>query len=252
MYSRHGKPTRLRLRAAQKQGKESGLRGERLDLESDTPSSPERLESLEDLENARKKGLFSKVNDRFQDALQSGRGGDRVRNAAVEAGPDPGVTADDLAIRRAKNVTAQRMIVPEGVIIEGSMTSGSETEISGKIDGDVSVEGRLLLGASALVTGNVRATFCKIEGLVDGKVECSQELELGKTGRLNGDVLSGKSFYMAGQVFGNVTTGGMLHIAESAKLQGDVRVRRLTIEEGGVFNGSCVMRMPSQRKEGEN
>jgi cytoskeletal protein CcmA (bactofilin family) len=210
----------------------------------DTPSDPETPGALKDLRQPKWKMLFRKCNE----ALQTSRGSDRVRDVAAETGSDPHVAADDLAIRRAKSVNAKRMIIPEGVIIEGSMTGGSETEICGRVEGDVNVDGRLYLGASALITGNVRANYCRCEGLVEGKVECSQELTLGKTGRLNGDVLAGKAVHLAGQVFGNVATPGLLHLSGTGMLVGDVRVRRFLIEEGGIFNGRCAMRTPAQRE----
>ncbi|MBI5094803.1 MAG: polymer-forming cytoskeletal protein [Candidatus Hydrogenedentes bacterium] len=207
-------------------------------------------DTFEDLERASKKGtIFGRFNAAFHDVLQTSRGPNRMREPAVEAGDSPHVTADDLAIRRAKTVTSKRMVVPEGAIINGSMMSGSESEIGGRIEGDVTVDGRLLLGSSALVTGNVRATSCKVEGLVEGKMECTQELELSATGRLNADAIAGKKMVLCGQVFGNVSTGGMLHIMASAKVTGDIRARQIIIEEGAVFNGRCLMRPPAQRSE---
>lgn len=247
MYSRYGKPARVRLKAAQQRSKRAVPNRRPLDLESDTPSDPNVPDTYDELDQAKEKSLLQRFNEAFQGVLQTSRGTDRTRDAAAEAGEELRVTADDLAIRRAKNVSAKRMVIPEGVIIEGSMTSGSETEISGRIEGDVTVDGRLYLGASALVTGNVRANQCKVEGMVEGKVECSQELALGKTGRLNGDIIAGKAIHLAGQVFGNAATPGVLHLSETAKLIGDVRVRRLIIEEGGSFNGKCAMRTPAQR-----
>jgi len=212
-------------------------------------TSKERVpDTYEDLAAASKthEGIFGRMGQAFQDVLQSSRG-DRRRAPADEAGDDPSVTADDLAIRRAKSVKMQRMIVPEGVIIDGSMSSGSETEISGRIEGNVTVDGRLYLSASALVTGNVRATSCKVEGLVEGKMECSQELELGQTGRLNADALGGKGMVVCGQIFGNVSSGGVVRLAPTAKVTGDIRTRRLIVEEGAVFNGACRMRPPAQK-----
>ena len=141
------------------------------------------------------------------------------------------------------------MIVPEGVIIGGPMTSGAETEIGGRVDGDVTVDGRLFIGSTALISGNVRAVSCRVEGLVEGKVECSQELELGSTGRLNADVVSGKRVTLAGQVYGNVSTGGMLRLVSTGRIEGNIHARQLVIEEGAVFNGVCVMRTPAQRSE---
>ena len=202
-------------------------------------------DTFDELEKASKRrSIFSRFNAVFQDILQTSRGTDRT----VEPEDVPPLSADDLAIRRAKNVNAKRMIVPEGVIINGSMTSGSETEIAGRVDGDVVVDGRLYLGPSALVSGNVRAVSCKVDGLVEGKVHCSQELELGEAGRLNADALAGKRLVLAGKVFGNVTSGGMLHLLPSAKVYGNIRARKLVLDEGAEFNGECAMRPPVEKR----
>jgi len=87
----------------------------------------------------------------------------------------------------------------------------------------------LYLGASALVSGNVRATSCRVDGLVEGRMECTEELELGTSGRLNADTMAGKRIILAGQVFGNVSTWGVLRLVSSGKLTGDIRARRLVI-----------------------
>ena len=217
------------------------------------PQVEDAPDTYEALERAGKRdSIFSRLIQSTQEAISTNRGPGRVRSAAEEAGESPNVTADDLAIRRAKSVKPQRMVVPEGVIIQGNMSSGSETEISGRIEGDVTVDGRLYLGASALITGNVRATSCLIEGLVEGKVECSEDLELGRTGRLNADAMAGKEMNIGGQLFGSVSTGGIARLRATARLSGNIRARRIVIEEGAVFNGSCTMRPPAQRAEASN
>lgn len=213
------------------------------------PDPSDVPDTYEEMIKARRGSLLNRMNQAFQDVLQNSRGSStsRLRAPSKEGGSDPHITADDLAIRRARTVQLHKMIVPEGVIIDGSMTSGSETEIAGRIEGNVTVEGLLLLSASALVTGNVRATTCSIDGLVEGKVECSNELVLGQTGRLNADVMAGKLLNVAGQIFGNIASAGLVRLLATARVTGDIRARKLVIEEGAVFNGSCTMRPPSQR-----
>ena len=215
-----------------------------LELDFDNDSDFEKMGQ------AGKKGLLGRFNSRFNDKLQTSRGQDRQRDVVVETASIPDVKADDLAMRRAKTVSgsAQRMIIPEGVIIEGSLTSSSDTDIGGRIQGNITVEGRLNLGPSALISGNIRAGSCKIDGLVEGKVECSEDLELGPTGRLNADILAGKRIYLAGEVYGNVTTPGILRLAATSKVEGDVRTRSIMVEEGATLNGQCTMRAPSQQQ----
>lgn len=220
-----------------------------LKLDFDELSDPNAPDTFKDLEDAAKQGgILGRFSTALHGMIQTSRGGENIREPALEAGDDPRVTADDLAIRRAKHVNVKRMVVPEGVIIEGSMTSGAETEIAGRIEGNVTVEGRLHLAASALVSGNIRATTCTIEGLVEGKVECTRELQLGQSGRLNADVLVGKRAEIAGQVFGNISSGGALHLLPSAKINGDIRTKTLLMDQGAALNGTCSMR-PRQKRE---
>ena len=209
--------------------------------------APDTYEALQDATS--RQGLFGRVNQRFQDVLQTSRGPNRRVEPRTEGEGDPYVSADDLAIRRARNVSLQRMIIPEGVIIDGSMTSGSETEIAGRVDGDVTVDGNLNLGATSLISGNVRAATCQVEGLVEGRMECSEDLMLGQNGRLNADCMAGKRLTIAGQVFGNVSCSGILRLESSAQVTGNIRARTIVIEEGAMFNGGCAMRAPSQRSE---
>jgi len=220
-------------------------RQKHFDLGEHAPEEGNDADSFDELTRAGHKGS---IVERFHDLLVSSRGGERPLEPDADVDLGPKTTADDLAIRRAKSVSPQRMVVPEGVIIDGSMTSGSETEISGRVDGDVTVEGRLHLGATALISGNVRATSCRVEGLVEGRMECSQDLELGQTGRLNADTLAGKHMSVAGRILGNVSSGGVLRLAATSQVKGNIRAKRLVVEEGATFNGACTMRTPAQRK----
>ncbi len=222
------------------------------DLDSKKPSeSNPETDPYGELQKARRGSLFERMNQAFQDALQTSRGPSRVRAPIQELEQTPGTTttADDLAIRRARTVRAQKMTVPEGVIIDGSLISNAETEIAGRIDGDVTVEGNLLLEASALVSGNVKASSCRVDGLVEGKMECTQDVELGEHGKLNADVIAGKRVSIAGQVMGNILSGGLVRLTATSKVIGDIRANSLIIEEGALFNGSCTMRPVQRRTE---
>jgi cytoskeletal protein CcmA (bactofilin family) len=205
---------------------------------------------MREMEAAGRKGLFGRLNT----VIQQNRGDDRPAPSAAEAAPvaaaaaaAPAATADDLALRRPRVAATGKMFIPEGAIIQGNVTASSETEIAGKVEGDVTIDGVLTLGKSALVTGNVRAGSCRVDGLVEGKVECSEEMDLGQSGRVNGDVGAGKRINLSGQVYGNVITPGVLRMAQTCRVQGDVRARSLTMEEGATLDGSCIMRAPSQK-----
>ena len=206
-------------------------------------------DSFDDLEKAgNKSSIFSRFNKGFTDVLQNSRGQNRRHDPLPELTPvETPVPADDIAMRRGRNVRqVQRMVIPEGVIISGSISSSAEAEIAGRIDGDVLVEGNLYVAPTALISGSVKAASCRVDGLVEGKVECTGDLELAGTGRLNADALAGKRISLAGQVLGNVITGGLLKLEKTAKVTGDVRARRLQMEDGAILNGACFMRHQNQ------
>lgn len=223
--------------------------GKRLNPDDDAASKAGGS-TFEQLERASKKGaLFDRVGAAFHDALVTSRGGGgRARSVDDKGKSAAPAIASDLAIRRPKNEPRQRMIVPEGVVIEGSLTSGSETEISGRVNGNVAVEGLLHLGAKAIISGSVRAASCKTEGLVEGKMECSQDLELSHTSRVNADAVAGNQVLVAGKVLGNISSSGTVRLAPTCAVEGDINAKQLVIEEGAMLNGRCSQRAPVQRE----
>jgi cytoskeletal protein CcmA (bactofilin family) len=224
---------------------------------SDKNESPPRagetgmpeLGDFSDFARASRGGLFSRLAERFSEALQQGRGGARHRNAVAEMRRFPAIAPDDPATRRSRNVNLRRMVIPEGVTIEGSMNGGAESEIGGRIEGDLNVDGALFLLKTAVVTGNVRAGSCQMDGLVEGGVEVSNDLAIGKTGRLNANVVAGRNVDIAGQVHGNVSTPGRLKLAAGSVVNGDVHVRVLNMEEGAALNGVCTMRASEPKSD---
>ncbi len=200
--------------------------------------------SFEQMSEAGSAGLFSRISNKFNDALQSGRGSGQSSETSI---PMTQRTADEISLVRARSTKTQKMYVPDGVIIEGSLTGGSETEIHGRIEGNVTVDGLLFLGKTALITGNVRADTCQVEGLVEGKVECSNSLFVAASGRLAADAVAGKQVRITGKIEGNATTPGSLRIEAGGTVNGDVRARVFSMDDGAVLNGRCVMRAPAQR-----
>ncbi len=205
------------------------------------------IEKESEEEKAGRKGLFGGWNSWLNDAIQTGRAPERKLQMPAQpsevAASAPAPSAVDSAAQKTRPASGPgKMVIPEGVSIKGSLTGGPDTEISGHIDGDVNVEGRLLLGATARVSGKIHAGSCRVDGLVEGPVECLEEVEVGKSGRLNAGVSAGKRISVAGQIQGSIVTSGQLRLVAGAVVSGDIQARNLVIEEGAVFNGQCAMR----------
>lgn len=196
----------------------------------------------------KKSSLFGKFNKSFQDAIEDGRGEEALRQNVTQVPKAPVVPSDDIAVRSAKVQGAERMTVPEGVVIGGTLTSSSETKISGRVEGDVTVEAPLSLEASSLISGKVRAATCTLQGRVEGNLECTHDLVIGEGGNLSADAMSGKDMTIAGKVTGNVQCGGVLRLMKTANLKGNIHARSIVFDEGATFNGTCSMSRPNQGK----
>lgn len=98
-------------------------------------------------------------------------------------------------------------MITAGTKVTGDIVCNSDIRIEGTLHGNVTVKGKLVLGATGEIKGEINCQNCDIEGLVDGKVAIKELLSLRSTAKVIGDVVSGK----------------------------------LAIEPGAVFTGSCSM-----------
>jgi cytoskeletal protein CcmA (bactofilin family) len=85
-------------------------------------------------------------------------------------------------------------------------------------------------------SGNIR-----IDGLVLGKVQTSQDLVVGPSAQIEADVIAANAL-IAGTVKGNVTIKNSLSILETGKILGNISCVKISIREGGYFTGNCQMR----------
>lgn len=189
-------------------------------------------------------GLFSKISGRFNSAMQANRGG----GGGMASQPLPQRPTEEVSIARIRSSKGQKMYIPEGVVIAGSITGGLETEIHGRVEGNVSVDATLILGKNAVITGDVHAGSCQVDGTVKGVIKCTDDLVVAATGRLASDALAGKQIRVAGSIEGNVNTPGVLRIEAGGVVNGDVQARVFSMSEGAELNGRCSMRAQDQQE----
>ncbi|MGB0166369.1 MAG: bactofilin family protein [Luteibaculum sp.] len=97
--------------------------------------------------------------------------------------------------------------IVEGTVIEGEIKSDSNIRIDGIVKGVATTQGRLVIGPQGVIEGEVTCRNADIEGTLNGKITASELLTLKSTSKLTGDIIS----------------------------------RRLAIEPGAVFTGTCTM-----------
>ena len=80
----------------------------------------------------------------------------------------------------------------------------------------------------------------KIQGNVEGELKASGDVTVDSTAGIQASI-EGSNVTVRGQVTGNVTAKRRLTLGGSGRLNGDVRVGRLTVEDGATLNGNVTM-----------
>ena len=96
---------------------------------------------------------------------------------------------------------------------------------------------KTIISEDVEITGNVKsATHIQFDGKLNGDLNCAGIATLGKTAAIKGNV-NADSVTIAGNVVGNVVAKDRIEMKSTAKVQGDIRAKRLTVEDGVTFVG---------------
>ncbi len=85
----------------------------------------------------------------------------------------------------------------------------------------------------------------RIDGKFKGEINSEANLVIGETGKVDADITVG-SISISGEVKGNVTAKSKVSIHAPAVVRGNIKSPSLTIEEGVLFEGNCVMERAGQ------
>jgi cytoskeletal protein CcmA (bactofilin family) len=86
---------------------------------------------------------------------------------------------------------------------------------------------------------SVKGTF-RVEGEFKGDIETPENFIIGKTGVVHGTVKV-KNAIIGGQLFGNITAENKIELQSGSHVEGDIKTKRLVIDEGVFFEGNCSM-----------
>ena len=85
----------------------------------------------------------------------------------------------------------------------------------------------------------VRGTL-RIEGEFKGTIGTPESLVIGKTGVVHANVTV-KNAIIGGQLFGNIRAENKIELQSGSHVEGDIKTKRLVIDEGVFFEGNCSM-----------
>jgi len=108
-----------------------------------------------------------------------------------------------------------------GTNITGDIVSKGDFRIDGALIGNINISGKLVLGESGVIEGNIECSNADLSGNVKGTVKIIEILSLKSTAKINGDIVTGKLAIEAGAIFtGTCNMGAIVkNISEHHKTQ---------------------------------
>ena len=98
-----------------------------------------------------------------------------------------------------------------------------------------------LVAAGTVIEGKLRTpASIRIDGKIIGEVTATQNISVGNTGEVEGNV-SAKGVTIGGKIKGLIVAQEKLLLESKAVIRGDIRAAKLVIDEGAIFDGKCVM-----------
>lgn len=83
-------------------------------------------------------------------------------------------------------------LIGNGTHIAGDINSNGDVRIDGTLKGNLSISGKLVVGPSGNIEGNITCQNADISGEIHGKVTVSELLSLKSSAKLLGDIITGK------------------------------------------------------------
>ncbi|MCU0328356.1 MAG: polymer-forming cytoskeletal protein [Chitinophagales bacterium] len=97
--------------------------------------------------------------------------------------------------------------IGNGTVIEGAIKAEGDLRIDGKVLGNITLKGKIVLGASGEIIGDIQCQNATIEGKHKG----------------------------------NLKVSGLLQLARTANLDGNIEVAKLIVDEGAVIQAQIKM-----------
>jgi cytoskeletal protein CcmA (bactofilin family) len=98
-----------------------------------------------------------------------------------------------------------------------------------------------LISIGTEITGDIKSSGdIRIDGSLIGNLNIKGKVVIGPTGKVSGEVIC-KNSEVSGFIEGKITVDQLLNLKASSKILGDIATSKLSIEPGAKFSGNCKM-----------
>ena len=108
-----------------------------------------------------------------------------------------------------------------------------------KTEQTVNVNSISRISAGTVIKGEILSpTDIRIDGSFEGRVQSKGRVVVGETAVIKGDIVC-ENVDLWGKVEGNLFVKDTLSLKEGCVVSGNLHIRRLSVELGATFNGNC-------------
>lgn len=98
-----------------------------------------------------------------------------------------------------------------------------------------------MVGVGTEITGDVNSNGdIRIDGVLVGNLYTKGKVVIGESGKVKGEIFC-KNSDVEGVIEGKINVTELLALKTSAKVIGDINTNKLAIEPGSKFTGNCTM-----------
>ena len=139
-------------------------------------------------------------------------------------------------VQQIKN---EKTYLAAGTSMEGILKTKGDVEIAGDFKGDVVSEGNVILHSS--FNGNITAgSLTVLDTTLCGDVRVSGSVQINEGSVINGNIFA-QSVTCSGKVVGDMEVQGDLVLGQSAKVEGSITTKTMSMARGAVMKGNLVM-----------
>lgn len=98
-----------------------------------------------------------------------------------------------------------------------------------------------IIGQGMTIVGDCQTDgTIRVEGRVEGTIRAGKSVVVGRSGEVVGDIYT-QDAVISGKVSGSIVAESRLELQATCSVEGEIRSRRILLDEGGRFNGSVQM-----------
>lgn len=94
------------------------------------------------------------------------------------------------------------------------------------------------ISAGTVIKGEIQSPYdIRVDGTFDGKIQTKGRVVIGESAVIKGDIIC-ENVDLWGKVEGNLFVKDTLALKEGCKVDGNLNISRLSVELGATFNGT--------------